>query len=459
MTPEETARFHADRPGFELIDFTEVCLPVFKIYMVASLLLHTPLPPIYEFVLRAIRIGIDDTDGVAACLGIPVRMVQEALKALHTSEEITFRDGDTSGPDRFVLTRRGEKTATSLERIQPEQQTIPVYFDGLTRRPIDPPSEQLLSGKQPEELGYREIPSLPPTRIEVSDMDTTAVAKLLARERSGEGKKDLLTIRSIERRMRLHLPATALVFRSREGADVELLFASETRMLDDQNRAFALAEGPKKTRLLAEFAKPDLIGSNAFARKVNQLNKSLDVPAKPSATSKTLRLPRSVAPGGLQRLTVLEHPLLLRDAVENAKTRVMIFSPWIAPLVMDGVMLLAIRKLLDRGVQLHIGYGLDEDGKHTQKPIPKGLQDLADDYQNFELRRFGDTHEKVLIQDDEFVALTSFNWLSFRGDPDRKLRRELGVKVTDPLFIESEYAVLEARFRAKPPKRRGAVEQ
>jgi phosphatidylserine/phosphatidylglycerophosphate/cardiolipin synthase-like enzyme len=185
----------------------------------------------------------------------------------------------------------------------------------------------------------------------------------------------------------------------------------------------------------------------------------LDVPAKPSATSKTLRLPRSVAPGGLQRLTVLEHPLLLRDAVENAMTRVMIFSPWIAPLVMDGIMLLAIRKLLDRGVQLHIGYGLDEDGKHTQKPIPKGLQDLADNYQNFELRRFGDTHEKVLIKDDEFVALTSFNWLSFRGDPDRKLRRELGVKVTDPLFIESEYAVLEARFRAKPPKRRGAVEQ
>jgi hypothetical protein len=55
MTPEETARYHADRPGYELIDFAEVGLPIFKIYMVASLLQHTPLAPIYEFVLRAVR--------------------------------------------------------------------------------------------------------------------------------------------------------------------------------------------------------------------------------------------------------------------------------------------------------------------------------------------------------------------------------------------------------------------
>ena len=48
MSPEETARYHAARPGFELIDFAEVGLPIFKIYVVASLLLHTPLPPIFE---------------------------------------------------------------------------------------------------------------------------------------------------------------------------------------------------------------------------------------------------------------------------------------------------------------------------------------------------------------------------------------------------------------------------
>lgn len=454
MTPEETARFHADRPGYELIDFAEVCLPIFKIYMVASLLQHTPLPPIYEFVLRTIRIGIDDADGIAACLGIPVRMVQDTLKSLHDTEELAFKTGDGSDADRFVLTRKGERTTMSLERIRPEQQTVPIYFDGLTRSPIEPPAQTLLSGKQPEDLGLKEIPALPATRIEVSDIDITETARLFGKERSGEGRRDLLAIKSIERRMRLHLPVTALVFRPVEGGEVELLFASDTRLLDDHNRAFALAEGPRKTRLLAEFSKADQVGTDSFARRVAQLAKSAEVPKVSTGRRATLR-PRALLPdGALQRLTVLDHQPLLRDAIENAKQRVMIFSPWVTSLVVDRPTIAALRKMLDRGVKLHIGYGLDDDRK-PPKPIPEELQKLADDYPAFELRRFGDTHEKVLIKDDEFVVLTSFNWLSFRGDADRRLRRELGIKVSDPAYVEKEYALLEARFRAKARKKRG----
>lgn len=42
MTPEEVARHHAERPGYELVDYAEVALPLYKIYVVASLLQHTP---------------------------------------------------------------------------------------------------------------------------------------------------------------------------------------------------------------------------------------------------------------------------------------------------------------------------------------------------------------------------------------------------------------------------------
>ncbi|WP_311271318.1 hypothetical protein [Sphingobium sp. WCS2017Hpa-17] len=453
MTPEETARFHADRPGYELIDYAEVCLPIFKIYMVASLLQHTPLPPIYEFVLRTIRLGIDDADGIAACLGIPGRMVQDTLRSLHDTEEVAFKTGDSNEIDRFVLTRKGEKTTASLERIRPEQQTVPIYFDGLTRKPIEPPAQTLLSGKQPEELGLKEIPSLPATRIEVPDIDITEAARIFGRERS-EGRRDLLAIKTIERRMRLHLPVTALVFRPIEGGEVELLFASDNQLLDEHNRAFALAEGPRKTRLLAEFAKADQVGSDSFARRVSQLAKSVDAPKPKSSTAKrtTLRARSAVPDGALQRLTVLDHPPLLRDAIETAEQRVMIFSPWITPLVVDRPTILAFRKLLDRQVTLHVGYGLDDDRKAT-KPIPEEFQKLADEFPNFQLRRFGDTHEKVLIKDDEYVVLTSFNWLSFRGDAERKLRRELGIKVSDQAYVEKEYALLEARFRARSRKK------
>ena len=445
MTAEEIASYHRDRPGYELVDYVEVVLPIYKIYMTASLLLHTPLTPMYEFVLRAIRLGIDDADELSECLGIPVSMVTDTLSGLHQSEEVSILEG-VEGPKRFVLTRKGEVTTTSLERIRPEKHTVPVLFDGLTRMPIEPPAMPLLSGRQPEDLGIREIPAMPGSRIEVADIDIAAAARLLARERSGEGRRDLLAIKSIERRMRLHMPAVALLFKETDGEEVELLFANETEMLADHNRAFALAEGAKKTRLLAELGKTDILGPNTFARRLANLKKKSVDTTEPTGTKRTLRVkPAAMAEGSVTSLSVLDHPPLLLDAIATAKKRVLIICPWITSAVVDSAAIRSITKLLKDGRELHIGYGIDED--RPKKGVPEDLITLSEAFPNFHLVDFGDTHEKILIKDDEFMVSGSFNWLSFRGDARRRLRREHGTKVSDPAYIEKEYAKFEARFR------------
>lgn len=449
MTPNDVASFHADRPGYELLDYVEVGLPVYRISMTVSLLQHTPLPPIYEFVLRAIRLGIDHREELSACLGISPAMIEEALRGLHGSEEVAISHG-TEGPEQFVLTRKGEKTTSTLERVRPEQQTIPIFFDGLTRQPIDPPAAALLSGRQAEDLGVKEIPALPANRIEVADIDLAAATRVLARERAGEGRRDLLSIKSIVKRMRLHMPAVALVFKEVDGEEVELLFASDKRMLDEHNRAFALAEGPKKTRLLAEFGKPELIGSDSFSRRLSSLRKAA-TPVPPTGRKRTLSARPVAAEGTIQPLGVHEHQPLLMDAISTATERVMIICPWITPEVVDRPALATIRKLLEAGRQLYIGYGIEEG--RPPKAVPQDLIRMASEFGNFHLRHFGDTHEKVLIKDAEYAVLGSFNWLSFRGDPGRKLRRERSWKVSDPVFVEKEFALFEARFRAKP--RRG----
>ncbi len=60
----------------------------------------------------------------------------------------------------------------------------------------------------------------------------------------------------------------------------------------------------------------------------------------------------------------------------------------------------------------------------------------------------GITHEKVLIF-DHTVVTASFNWLSFKGDPKRPLRRESGTLVRKPGFADNQYesyvAVVEGR--------------
>ena len=42
------------------------------------------------------------------------------------------------------------------------------------------------------------------------------------------------------------------------------------------------------------------------------------------------------------------------------------------------------------------------------------------------LVKLSNTHEKVLIKDNEYMVITSFNWLSFKGSPDKGFRQETG---------------------------------
>ena len=49
-----------------------------------------------------------------------------------------------------------------------------------------------------------------------------------------------------------------------------------------------------------------------------------------------------------------------------------------------------------------------------------------------------DTHAKVLVSDGYYIK-TSFNWLSFRGDPKRKYRQEEGDLVQDQVLADRAY--------------------
>jgi hypothetical protein len=49
-------------------------------------------------------------------------------------------------------------------------------------------------------------------------------------------------------------------------------------------------------------------------------------------------------------------------------------------------------------------------------------------------------------KDSEFFVVTSFNWLSFRGDPRRPFREEWGTLVRDPALVEEFYQEMLKRF-------------
>jgi phosphatidylserine/phosphatidylglycerophosphate/cardiolipin synthase-like enzyme len=142
-----------------------------------------------------------------------------------------------------------------------------------------------------------------------------------------------------------------------------------------------------------------------------------------------------------------EHPRLLLDAITKTKERLLIISPWITHQVVNDMFVRSLDALLRNGVAVYIGYGLaDEDGgrgndKAKQKdPITylaqKEFDSLKKRYDNLTLKFVGNTHRKMLVSDDRFAVVSSFNWLSFKGDPRSKARDEFGILVSEPAMLD-----------------------
>jgi phosphatidylserine/phosphatidylglycerophosphate/cardiolipin synthase-like enzyme len=107
-------------------------------------------------------------------------------------------------------------------------------------------------------------------------------------------------------------------------------------------------------------------------------------------------------------------------------------------------------RCLERGVEVSIGYGIDDgkDAFERDQEAEQSLLRLAEQRSNLTVTRLGDTHAKVLVCDTRYVIVTSFNWLSFRGDPNRPFRDERGTLVAVPSEVDRIYNEYQGRIAA-----------
>lgn len=145
-------------------------------------------------------------------------------------------------------------------------------------------------------------------------------------------------------------------------------------------------------------------------------------------------------------LETYDHPLLLDTALREAQRQLVIVSPWIKSRVVDDAFVGRLRNLLRNGVDVYVGYGFGETETQDDSDAVKALTRLAEEHPNFVFRRFGDTHAKVLICDDSYAIVTSFNWLSFVGDRRRTFRDERGMLIRDQAAIKDSKDRVLARF-------------
>jgi hypothetical protein len=486
QSPEDIARRHAMRPGFRLVDYAEVGLPIYRLFLEAFFLAKKQVPPVAEFVLKAIDAGLKSPEEIGVFLGLEAPIVNDAFATLVQTDDIYLAAPPGSRTQVLSLTPKGRQTLEGAKLVVPEERSITIDFDGLLRRPI-PYQGWLLKSRELKDAGIKEIPPFPQKRPEAGDLKVREIKDVL-RQSGGalESARELLGVKAVERRELFFQPALALVYKAKDSDDVQVAFAIGGRLNFEHEEAFARSNGPKKVGIIQavsasvvaepipDQSPPDLPVLEATDEQVEALKQ---LTSKAQAELEDARQAAGAAVSAEDRkkaeerlcaaseqlsrakiqldtfpvrgLDVYEHPALLERALRESRERLMIISPWITPEVVNDTFISNLERLLARKVSVYIGYGFSEDDDHGRGGRRRAVQDLerlAQKFPTFAFVRFGNTHAKVLISDRNFIVTTSFNWLSFKGDPNRTFRNEQGTFVAYPEFIDRRFEHLVARF-------------
>jgi hypothetical protein len=454
------------RPGYELAAFREAGLPVYVLTLRVLTLDQKPLGPIDEGVLRAVQAGLSAPEQLLNFLGLSANVLNPVLAGLTTTEQVNYSRAVGESAAKVTLTAKGRTTLAELSTTRPQERTVRVCFDALTKQLLFVSPEQLFKPRELKEMGFVEVPVGQAKRPEVEDISLQEFDRFLQLQRAGlEEKRELLAIRRVERRELHFLGCVMAFYRSQaDRNEVDVAFWREDGPALEHENRFRFLGGPELVgaKLLTTESTPPAPApkhqpSESKSQALSSPTAPVGAPERQPSPAVEVDDPQTV-----QSVLCHEHPALLRRALLKSRKRLLIISPWIRHQVVNWEFMASLEALLRANVTVHIGYGLDE-GEGAAKGAPgqskiaiteraeKDLRNLEGKYKNFHLVYVGNTHRKLLVSDEEFAVTTSFNWLSFRGDPKDKPRDEYGEVFRKASQVEKRYlaglALLEEGYR------------
>lgn len=440
------------REGFSVADFREVGLPVFRLSCALTIQESTGLGAIEEYVLRAISADVVTSDELVRFLGLPARLVVKQLADLVYENAVAEKPGDEVS---YSLLQEGTRRLAAATAVSLVRKRIPLYVDGITRRLIAADPQDLWTSKQLEGTSLlAPVPRRVPKANDIDLIEANRVLSLQAKSELSASRvvrldgivgKPLLTFRR----------ALAVAFKSTDGKRISIGFAIDGRQSDEHEIEYERSGAAKKSSLFGQ-----LFDADKRRREIQQVGREVrkDIEQAGAPKRSVLSLQKEstaiqVPIGRVRVLSVYEHPPLLKNAFRTAKKRVLLVSPWIRANVVDNAFIKMVSECLGRGVDVTIGYGIarrDHAEKEADKVARESLEALGKSFPNFRLVKKGNTHAKVLLVDSQYFVTTSFNWLSFKGDPNQPMREEEGTLVEDAAAVDAYYDRLLPRMVTGP---------
>lgn len=432
MTLDDLASLHAnDLPGYELILFEEMAFPFWIVTVEALVQKQVPLGVVEEFVLRLAGAGVADLSSMADILGIERELVEDAALFLLKKDliRLAYPSGQVSVSDR------GVGAIEHLRLFELSKVPITVAIDGLTGRLHPMMSADYRDSKTIGNLRLKSVPFLNPATPTTIEFD---VLRDFCQETNFLRQDELIDIDGLGNVFPKYKLMRVLVFFNETVNDYKLRVYDRDNRADEYESIIWQMESEHNIRVIPTIAPSIEPSDRGLINKVPREIKESAMDGLPAENSTVDRVEGDSQNVPLTRwLKTWEHRPILMRALAEAKQEICIVSPWLKKGSVDNELLNAMKGALKRGVRIVIRFGLgkrdadEEDVMSDFREIKKGRHGS-----NLILERVGNTHEKLLVCDRRFVVVGSFNWLSFRGDASRGIRRERSLYLEDPATIE-----------------------
>ncbi|MEV5205462.1 phospholipase D-like domain-containing protein [Streptomyces sp. NPDC053720] len=441
-------RFGNARTGFDLVGIVDAALPVARITAEVLAQDSKDIPLLEEYILRLVDEGARTPESIAGFLGLNVAMVNQTIAVLFGSDDLrwTAPVPGTAPVPRLRLTEKGRFTATKAAAIVPVRVSQSLVFDQMLWRASPYSRRSTIARDVATEAGMINLPAARSGPVEDGQVTAEEITALL--QENGTTTREVLQVKSItQTRTRHVLPVKLLVYADAERADIELGVVIDGELSDRHEieliglggaKGLGINVEPEPQRPLLE---PDLEQARIPLQEVTQkraeqaavqLNSPAPLPSNPEAQEAQAEEIRAIG--------VFEHPELLDEALTRARKRILIISPWITGAIVDTPFVAKLERRLQRGVKVDIAYGYDDSENRTDPNAVRKLNNLAARYpEKLHVVRLKSNHAKILLFDDAWVT-TSFNWLSFKGDPNRTYRMEEGTLIRNRDRSDTHYA-------------------
>jgi hypothetical protein len=472
VTPEFAARKYQFREGFDLVDYGEVGLPIFRLTLEAITMAPRVMPTIQEFAMRCLALGETHESDVANMLGLKLDAVVGAMNVL-ISDGYVARQPSSDGPDIFHLTEAGELRLGSDRLEMPQEEMIVVDYDGIRRVPLRLTGESVVRPTQLQGTGAVQIRPYPAEPPGVDDLAIPDISKVIRRRRNEDFRRTVLSLKRVVRRNSLFREGVALVYAAEKSDEVQVAFVIDGKLADAYELAFAQHGGPRKMGFVRAIADTDLskklekmVGRSMYrsmpdrdairsARK-KEVDSLVEVDSvRRAAAGLQPRGPNPVAAALVaaeERQEIAKHEMdafevrplscyeqfeLLDEALKVARKSLVITSAGIQPSIVTGARLREMDLLIGEGVQIEIESYLAPQ----IEPRTGGRYDPLSEFARRAAKggltiRKGRTQDFFfLVQDDELAVIST---RPFLGEVSRRtgFMRVQGLVTRKPAFVE-----------------------